>query len=173
MNPFSFKEWTKVASPSEEIKEINKKVEESVENLGESSSDYTKEEVVSEVVKKYSEVSPTEVLHPEYTIKGHEVESIVLQLSPEAHDKQLEHFIGILEEKGIRNAFTVIEKLNNPHLLDDFHRFLVEFISAGYTIPDLREKDDLWKPLHMSLFEVSLPDPSEEDRNKSLKELIY
>ncbi|MFZ2569001.1 MAG: type IV secretory system conjugative DNA transfer family protein [Minisyncoccia bacterium] len=172
MNPFSFKEWTKPTTPHEEVREINKAVESHSENLKEGGVEHTKESVVSEVVKKYTEALPSEVLYPEYSIKDHEVESIVLQLSPEAHDKQIEHFIGIMQLKGIKNALTVIEKLNNPHLLDDFHRFLVAFLASGYTIADLREKDDLWKPLHMTLFEVSLPDPSEEDRNKSLKELI-
>lgn len=172
MKSFSFKEWIRPTNPVEEFSGLNKAIDTYHETLKSSNPETKREEATKEVVKSYVETSPTEVLHPEYSIKDKEVESIVLHLSPEPHDKQIEHFIGILEEKGIRNAFTVIEKLNNPHLLDDFHRFLVEFLAAGYTISELHEKDDLWKPLHMTLYEVSLPDPSEEDRNKSLKELI-
>jgi hypothetical protein len=171
MNPFRF-EGQPVANPEEELSRLREAAVKHAEQVQEKGFNLTAHEAAKETIKRYSEAQPHEVLHPEYSMKDYEVESITLELSPEPHDRQLEHFIGILQEKGIRNAMSVLEKLNNPHLMDDFHRFLVQFLASGYSIPDLREKDELWKPLHMALYEVSLPEASEDDKRKQLKELI-
>ena len=171
MDPLRF-ERSQLATPQEELSHLREVSAEHAEQMAKGGIETTPEQATAEIVKKYAQTKPHEVLHPDYAMPNHEAESITVELSPEAHDRQLEHFIGLMEEKGIRNTMSVIEKMNNPHLMDDFHRFLVQFISSGYSIPDLKERDPLWKPLHMTLFEVSLPDTSEEDKQKQLKELI-
>ena len=45
-----------------------------------------------------------------------------------------------MEEKGIKNALTVMEKLNDPHVTDDFHRYLVRYIAAGLARQGLMKK---------------------------------
>lgn len=129
-------------------------------------------EAAVEVVKQYAKSQPQDVLHPDYALKPKELEAITLDLAPELHDEQIGGLLGVMQEKGIKNALTVAEQMNNPHLLDDFHRFLVEFVAEGHAIADLKEKDPLWKPLRATLFEVSLPEGGEAAREKTLKELV-
>ncbi len=82
--------------------------------------------------------------------------------------------INILQDKGVANALAVLEKLKDPHVEDDFHRFLVQYIKAGFAIRDENEKNPIFKALKMTLFEVSLPaeNKDEKDKTKQLKELI-
>lgn len=171
MNTPSF-EGDKLTSPQEELSRLREAAKVRLLEARETDVEMTPHQAATEVVEQYAATAPSEVLHPEYEMAGHEAEAITLELSPEPHDRQLEQFIGILQEKGIRNAMTVVEKTGNPHLMDDFHRFLIQFVAAGYPISDLTNKNELWTPLHMTLFEVSLPDTSEEDKKKQLTELI-
>ena len=62
--------------------------------------------------------------------------------------------------------------MNNVHIYDDFHRFLVQYIEAGLPVKDLPERSPLWRPLHMALFEISLPETTKEEAEKELKVLI-
>lgn len=128
--------------------------------------------LIKETVREYAAAGAREVLAPHYAITEQEAQAITLELSPEPHDRKIEELVTILLDKGIKNTLTVVEKLNDPHLMDDFHRFLVQFIASGHTISDLRENTDLWKTLHMALFEVSLPEVAEADKDKKLKELV-
>ena len=171
MNTPSF-EGAKLSSPQEELTRLREAAKVRIEESRETDVEITPHQAATEVVEHYAASAPSEVLHPEYELPGHEAESITLQLSPEPHDRQLEHYIGILQEHGIRNAITLVEKTKNPHLMDDFHRFLIQFIAAGYQISDLTTSSELWTPLHMTLFEVSLPETSEDDKKKQLQELI-
>ncbi len=172
MTPLTFEGESKLTNPQGEISRLREATRERVEMSKDTDAEMTPHQAATEVVDRYYETAPHEVLHPEYSIKNHEAEAITLELSPESHDKQIEHLIGILQDRGIRNTIIVVEKMKNPHLMDDFHRFLVQFIASGYSIPDFKDDDSLWKPLHMTLFEVSLPETSEDDKKKQLKELI-
>ncbi len=171
MNP-SFEGQRQFASPQEELARLRQAAWTHVEQAKEQGQEMSLTEAVKEKVKQYAAAKPAEVLHPEYALSEKQAEAITLDLAPEAHDEQIEQLLGVMREKGIRNAMSVAEGMNNPHLLDDFHRVLIQFISSNYPIQGLKEKDPLWKPLHMTLFEVSLPETSEEDKNKQLKELI-
>jgi len=113
-------------------------------------------------------------LDDNYAFKKHEVESIVLDLSPEVHDVQMSELINILQEKGVLNTLSIINKLKNPHIEDDFHRFLTQYIKAGFRVAGGNEKNPVFKALKMTLFEVSLPGINKDDaqKNKNLKELI-
>jgi hypothetical protein len=162
----------KVKTPVEELSRLREAVSGRVVEVKDRGVEMTPDEVAREKIEQYTKVSEHEVLHPDFVMKDKEAEAIVLELSPEEHDLQVEELIAIMQEKGIKNALKVVEKMDNPHLLDDFHRFLIQYIASGYSIDDLREKDELWKPLHMTLFEVSLPEASEEDKKKQLSELI-
>lgn len=171
MEKFDIKDRPIIDS-AEELIRLRTAALERAERAKEGGKEMTQHEATEDILKKYSSTPSNEVLHPKFSMSEHEVQTITLELSPEPHDKQLENFIGILEEKGIKNAMNVVEKLKNPHLLDDFHRFLVQYIASGYPISDFKERDYLWKPLHMTLFEVSLPEIKEEDKQKQLRELI-
>ncbi|MDE1975210.1 MAG: type IV secretory system conjugative DNA transfer family protein [Patescibacteria group bacterium] len=171
MNSPSF-EGGKLASPQEELARIREAGLEHARNAAESGAETTPRQVITETVKAYADAPAKEVLRPDYELKPQEVEAITLELSPETHDKQMEELIGVVLEKGIKNAMTVAEGMNNPHLLDDFHRVLIQLVASGRPIQGLKEHDPLWKPLHMTLFEVSLPETSEADKQKELSALI-
>ena len=79
----------------------------------------------------------------------------------------------IADEKGIRNALSVLEKIDNPYLIDEVHRALIEKIKHGYTTADLREGVPPWQILHMTLFEVTLPElKSAHDKEYQLADLV-
>ena len=94
------------------------------------------------------------------------------ELAPEAHDRKIEELIALLEEKGIKNTLGVIEKLGDFHLEDDFHRFLVQYVKAGFAVKGLNEKTPIAKALHSTLYEVSLPELGKEEGDKELEKLI-
>jgi biotin carboxyl carrier protein len=79
-----------------------------------------------------------------------------------------------LAEKGIKNALAVVEKMNDPFIADDFHRYLVRYIAAGMPAPDSAEKTPRFRALHMTLYEIALPGPKgvQGEREKPLKELL-
>src|SRR3989344_3667873 len=80
--------------------------------------------------------------------------------------------LGILLNQGIKNALTVLEKLNSPHLEDDFHRFLVQYILKEGEPADFTSKEKIWTGSHMTLFEITLPGIGLEKEKQNFKELI-
>ena len=60
--------------------------------------------------------------------------------------------------------------MNNPHIDDDFHRILVQYLKTGQLIRDLKEGSAILNLLHMTLFEITLPAPKDEaDKIKASK----
>ena len=83
-------------------------------------------------------------------------DAITLQLSAEEHDERMGEFVHVLQEKGVVKAIEAAEASNNPHLIDDFHRVLVEWVREGLPAKG-SDKKPYKVPLHMTLFEVTLP----------------
>ncbi|MBI2109297.1 MAG: DUF87 domain-containing protein [Parcubacteria group bacterium] len=163
-------------SPEEEIDFLRGEIEKKEHALKESKT-HTHEkatQAAKEEVAAYQKRPHQEVLAPGYAMPEKETESIVLDLAPEEHDEKIGELLGVLNERGIKNTLSIVEKLKDPHLEDDFHRFLVEYIKEGFPVAGLKEKGPLWKALHMTLYEVALPGKSgeEEGRQKPLKELL-
>ncbi|MFA5937273.1 MAG: TraM recognition domain-containing protein [Candidatus Paceibacterota bacterium] len=127
---------------------------------------------VRDIIKEYKEKPSDQVLHKDNLINKREAESIVLQLKPELHDTIMEELLGIVITKGIRNALSIVEKMANPHVDDDFHRVLIQYLKTGQ-LADLKEGTPLYKSLNMTLFEITLPPSKDEvDKQKSFKEFI-
>ena len=93
-----------------------------------------------------------------------EIEQVSLNLKPESHDTQMEELYAVMIERGIKNSLSVLDAMHNPHLEDDFHRFLVQYLVTMHEIPGLTPKHELYKPLNMTLFEIMLPRPEEEEK---------
>lgn len=123
------------------------------------------------VVGHYVSQKPEAVLAPEHRATEEEIGGVVLQLSPEEHDTQIAELLGILQTRGLRNAFSVAERLE-PHLLDDFYRVLIEYLAEGYTAPQVPKRGPVWKALHLVLLEISIPSSEVGDKEKQLKVLI-
>jgi hypothetical protein len=164
----------KFRSPEEELDFLRAEVSRKEKILSDNGESYNKDEVVRGEIEEHKERKAEDVLDKDYSLKNTEVKAIVLELTPEDHDTKMAELVDILQEKGIFNTLSVIASLKDPHIDDDFHRFLVQYIKAGFPIPGIEEKSPVFKSLRMTLFEVSLPELKKEDeqKNKNLKELI-
>ncbi len=169
-----FKEMPKFKSPTEELDYLRAHVakrEQELKELGHFEN--TSEKAAVNIVEEYKKVPAKEAVHKSQLMKEKEVGEIVLKLKPEAHDSVMEELLGIVLTKGIRNAISVVEAMNNPHIDDDFHRLLIQYLKTGQPILGLKEGTPLHKSLHMTLFEITLPPPQDEaDKQKGFKEFI-
>jgi hypothetical protein len=163
----------KFKSPEEELQFLREHVKRQESELLSNNQEADREEITREAVLDYSETKQEDVLHDTHKMSKKETEAIVLRLQPETHDSQMEELLAILLNKGIRNAIEVVDKMNNPHIDDDFHRFLVQYIHSVDKVPNLKEKTPLWKSLHMKLFEITLPSPNtSSEEKKGFKDFI-
>ena len=164
----------KFKTPEEELVFLRAEVSRKEKLLLNSGEKINKDEIVKEKIEEHKERKSEDVLDKNYALKNTEVQAIVLDLAPEDHDTKMAELVDILQEKGIFNALAVVSKLKDPHIEDDFHRFLVQYIKAGFPVSGAKEKNPIFKSLKMTLFEVSLPElnKEEEQKNKNLKELI-
>src|ERR1035437_416169 len=92
-------------------------------------------------------------IHKDNLITEKEADRIVLQLRPESHDSVMEELLGIVITKGIKNALSVVFAMDNPHVDDDFHRVLIQYLKTGQASLNLKEGTPLYKSLNMTLFE--------------------
>lgn len=101
--------------------------------------------------------------------------AITLKLAPEEHDSRMGELIGILQEYGVSAAIKAAEKGANPHLVDDFHRVLLEYVREGLPAAGA-EKKSYKAALAMSLYEVTVPQSSNEaeqsDPQKAVRDFI-
>jgi hypothetical protein len=159
----------KFKSPEEEIAFLRERIaerEKQMEGLG-----VSQEKVTEQVIESYKQADAKDILHEARVMPEHQVEALVLKLKPETHDRKMEELLGILMDKGIKNALDIVAALNNAHVDNDFHRFLVQYLHATHGIPGLREDSPFWKGLDMKLFEITLPE-AEDDGAKGYKEFI-
>lgn len=172
---------TPFSSLEEELQYLRDKVRdhESQKNL---SSGEVKEQdaIILDEIREYHQNTGRDILHESYKMSSADQEQkskeIVLKLSPEAHDKNMEEYFTLMETNGIHNAMSVIRGIHNPHIEDDFHRFLVEYIKAGLYPKGLKEGEPLEKAITHTLYEVSLPDARNDSKKEGgqrpLKELL-
>jgi len=174
MEPSFFKEAPKFKTPEEELDYLRAHVarrEEELVQMG--NTENAKDQASKDVVGAYKNLPAEQVVHGSNIINKKEAEGIVLRLKPETHDGVMEELLGIVITKGIRNALSVVEAMNSPHIEDDFHRILVQYIKTGQAVSDFKEGTPLYKSLNMTLFEITLPPPTDEaDKSKGFKEFI-
>ncbi len=164
-------EGEKMLTPKEEIDFLRREVEKREAMIG-GNPEMPAESVVGGVIRDYSATLAGELMDPSFAVKPHEAGAIVLELAPESHDKQIEGLIDILEKRGLKNTLSVLERLNNPHISDDFHRFMIQYIKTGYFTKGLRNRDEMWKPSHMTLYEITLPEVPKEEAKEELAKFI-
>jgi len=173
MEGFNLNNAPKFKTPEEELNFLRAHIAEREKALTEQGKEVGQEQVAHDVISEYRKYEPEDVLHKSAVIKNKEIEKLVLRLKPETHDIKMEELLGILIENGISNALSIVGKMNSPHLDDDFHRFLVQYLHNTHQIPGLKESTPLFKSLDMKLFEITLPDMNDNEGNKkSLKELL-
>jgi hypothetical protein len=150
-----FTQSEKFTSPQEEVAHLAQKAQK--EYILQNETERNLEQAAHKAVEQYAGAEAKDFLHETHILPAHEAERIVLKLRPETHDKQIEELFGIMIEKGIKNALDVVSNMNNPHLQDDFHRFLVQYLHTIGAIPGLKEESALHSELEHSLFTVTLP----------------
>ncbi|OGG39840.1 hypothetical protein A2118_00255, partial [Candidatus Kaiserbacteria bacterium GWA2_50_9] len=134
--------------------------------------------IISEQIALHH-AAPETVLAPEYQMseatKTSEADAILAELNLGGSEAAIKSLLQTMTEKGIKNALSVMEKLGDPHVTDDFHRYLVRYVAAGLTPLDIDEKAPRFQALKMTLYEIALPEPKSAEqggRTKTLKELI-
>jgi hypothetical protein len=161
-----------VSTPEEELAYLRAEIEKKEKELAEIRQESPREQVAEERILHHRNNAPEDILTPEYQLQNSEIETLVLNLDPESDDSTMQELKRIMEEKGIKNAFSVLEKMNSPHLEDDFHRFLTQYLVAGMPIKGFSEGQPVWKALHMTLYEISLPEP-EGDKGKGAQRAYF
>ncbi|MEN9604652.1 MAG: hypothetical protein RJB39_337 [Candidatus Parcubacteria bacterium] len=163
------------ASIEEELAYLRERVKQQ-ESTGEK---YDTDKVIKQEIKEYHEHTSRDLMHESFRNTPAETaqatQEIVLKLSPEAHDSNMEELFTLMMTKGIYNALEIVRKMGSSHIEDDFHRFLVEYIKAGMHPKGLKDNDSVYKSITHTLYEVSLPDVKSEAKqegNKPLKELL-
>lgn len=164
----------KFKTPEEELDYLRAHVAKREEELiGLGHFENATEKATGDVISGYKNLPAEDLVHKDTIIGKKEAEGIVLKLKPEPHDAVMEELLGIVITKGVRNALSVVEAMNSPHVDDDFHRVLIQYLKTGQAISDFKEGTPIYKALNMTLFEITLPPPTEEaDKSKGFKEFI-
>ena len=159
-------------TPSEEIETLRARAVERGKSFGlEELSRAELERIASHEIADYANKEPEQVLESDFQMEKSEIEEKVLDLNIE-QEGQINELTEMLAERGIKNTLSVLEKLNNPHLSDDFHKFLVQYLAEGVDVKGLKEGTPLFKALHMNLFEVTLPDLTKEGNERNFASLV-
>jgi hypothetical protein len=170
---FNLQNIPKFKNAEEELAFLRTHIAEREKVLSGQNKEINKEEVAHGIISEYRKYEPEEVMDKNSVVNTKEMDKLVLRLHPEDHDSKMEELLGILLSKGISNTLSIVSRMNNPHIDSDFHRFLVQYLYTTHKIPGLKEKTPLFKSLDMKLFEITLPDASDEENNKrNLKELL-
>lgn len=109
-------------TPQEEVKWLERQLEQKKKEALEAGLEREHKELAREVLEKHVQTAtpPTD-----YQISEEEAEELRSAIEKESHAKQVEELLRIADEKGILNAISVARKLDNEHLLDDFHDRIV------------------------------------------------
>jgi hypothetical protein len=159
-------------TPQEEISFLREKVAEKERALSEQNFNIERDQVVADQLSRYQSLPKEQVLHENFVLPKSEEEAIVLNLAPEEHDDKISELVGIMKEKGLKNALSVLSALKDPHLEDDFHRFLVQYIKKGYKAKDFKQSDMAFRGVDMILYELVLPEDKLGEEKKPLREII-
>lgn len=124
-----------------------------------------REEIIDKTLEEYRAFSSEGGVEDSEDAPEQGQERIVLDLSPEEHDKVMEEIVGVMMEKGIKAAFKTVEKTKNPHIADDFHRFLTEYLRHHTDNQELFRDTRQLAVFDMTLYEVLVPAEQEESRD--------
>ena len=162
------------SSPEEEVQYLRERIAvREREMLGRTSevdhADY--ETIAKHELHDYGMFTPKVILNPVHVFDDHELASHKEAL--ETSRDPAEHIVQVAFEKGIRNALSLLEKVQNPFVIDEVHRQLIEHIKQGQSVQDMKEGVPPWAILHMTLFEVTLPElKGTNDKEYQLADLV-
>src|SRR3989344_3585025 len=169
----------KLSTPEEELAYLREQViRKEAELLSNHAEGAERVKIISETIHEHH-AAPAEILAHKYRINEAATGSIAGKILAEFNlggsEQAIKSLQRTMEEKGIKNALAVAEKLRDPRIADDFHRYLVRYIAAGLQAHGIDEKQPRFQALRMTLYEIALPGPKNNEPNaraKTLKELI-
>lgn len=133
------------------------------------------EGVVSDILRKYRELPKSPQVHEKIALDISHITTLALGLEPEEHDEQIQKLIDIFVSSGIANTFAVLDKLQNDHLSDDFHRFLVQYVQ-NYEVESAKNfgsYKETKKSAERKLFEIIMQSKvDEKEKVNDPKQLI-
>ena len=158
-------------TPEEEVAFLREQLKQKESEMRASGTvEVKKETIAKDLIESYKAAPTHEVLHPKVIMPADQMEGVVLKLHPEPHDNAIGEILSVMMEQGIKNAMEVVKKMNNPHIEDDFYRFLVQYLASYHEIPGLKQNSELFKEIDVRLYEVTLPRP-DDDKVKGFKDL--
>ena len=116
-------------------------------------------------------VSPRSDQKKPTTSQSEDEQGIQLDLIPDTNDKDMEELLHILQKDGLKAVFKELDRLQNPHIEDDFHRLLVQYKKEGHSISGLKKDDPLHKALDFVLLEVAVPETEPGQQGSSLTDI--
>lgn len=138
------------------------------DNSKRENNDNNKESQINNILSKYKEQSPDELLDKKFALNQEHVTTLSLGLQPEEHDDKLQKLIDIFVTEGIRNTFSILQKMNDSHLEDDFHRFLVQYIlKTDIAKNKFGSYKETAKALETALFQIILPTEKDLSPNQA------
>jgi hypothetical protein len=152
-------------NPAEELEFLQRRIAQLQERIG--MTDATAEQaerIVAQEVSKYEQEAPENVIEPSLQMQDEELLSYSQKVA-ESPDGHMDELLATLTEKGLKNTLSIVEKISSPHVTDDFHRYLVQSLVDGMSVQGLKEGTPMYKALHMTLFEVTLPHIHENEKD--------
>ncbi len=145
------------ASPEEELKYLRERVAEKEHAISAKEAEPVKKEAaISQTITEYAK-DPTVKLEEHLILENPQYEKVLERMASIPHREKMRELYRNLAEKGVLSSLKMVQALGSPHLEDDFHGVLVDYIKTGVVVPGLDKEGDLSKALHMTLYEVTLP----------------
>lgn len=160
----------KFKTPHEELVYLRERVKQQEEALQTPDTQFERDRIAKREVEAYADTPAATVLHETVVLPEHDIIHQTLKLEPEAHDKQVDGLLRLVQEHGIRNALAVAARAKNPHLEDDLHRALVRYIAEGLPDKGFGPSEKVRLSLEMVLFEIQPQAHGEgEDKSQNVK----
>ncbi len=174
--PREYNESQKFSSPEEELKYLREQVahKESAMWQEQTAPANKTEAAISATITEYGKQMPETKLEEHLIVDNPQFETVVEHIGSLPHREKMREIYKILAEKGVLSAIKLSQALGNPHIEDDFHRVLVEYVRTGAIVPGLEKERDLSMLLHMVVYEVTLPFAGMQEGEKvlSFKDVI-
>ncbi len=161
---------TALKTPEQELNHLRLKIQEKVEASKGFEDRFTSQDHAHETIREYRQTPIEKVVPQEVVLSSGERHRILEWLTPRKTDEQVLQLLQVVADKGVKNAFAIVEDLRDPEVDDDFERALVQYLLSGHAIKNDLSKNE-WKALHMKLFEVVLPDGLASE-GKQAKEMM-
>ncbi len=162
------------SSPEEELIYLRERIAERERELLSRNPEIDRadtETIGRQEIREYASFTPKVILDREHALDAPALAASIEQVAV-SHDP-VSDILALAAEKGIRNALSVLEKVNNAYVVDEVHRQLIEQIRTGSGIQDLKENVAPWHMLSMTLYEVTLPEVKGKDGHEyQLTELV-